>query len=81
MASALNVTGTRDTTALSGCCACARKVFVSDVNEACLSNIVFMRKSTTVPSDTRTMESTARSNESLNTVMAEEIWISSLSSS
>ena len=78
MDSALNVTGTRDTTALSGSCACVRKVFVSDVNEACLNDI-FMRNPTTVPSDTRTMESTASSRESPKIVVAEEIWISSLS--
>ena len=74
----MNVTGTRDTTALSGSCACVRKVFVSDVNEARLNDI-FMRKPTKVPSDTRTMESTARSRESPKIVVAEEIWISSLS--
>ena len=74
----MNVTGTRDTTALSGSCACVRKVFVSDVNAACLNDI-FMGNPTTVPSDTRTMESTARSRESPKIVVAEEIWISSLS--
>ena len=39
-----------------------------------------MRYPTTVPSDTRTMESTARSRESPKIVVVEEIWISSLSS-